>query len=957
MSARVASLEVNIGANVTGFQQAAGQVKAGLKQIESAAKTSGGALFHAEGALKGWSQAQYIASYNTERLASRASYLESRVRSGKMSVEQATSAMRGYTAEARKAEYQAMTFGEKYSYASRIVNDKAATFAMGAAKFAGMAAAIGFAGKQVYDFGKTGATIEYTAQKFDRLAIAAGSTGDVFLQQLRSATKGTVSDFELLRQGSDLLQLGLASDTKEAVRLSSVMTALGMDTGEMTLALANQSKRRLDQLGLSLTKFNEIEAKLKGSGLSKEQAFKEAFLQTAEQTVMVTGNKADSAMAPFMQFQAEGANVLDNLKQQTSMAISGDVQNFANFFKAMNAVKSGEMAWGGNMFEIMAGSKPALISGQENLSNLAMQQQEANNRQLFAANRGDTDFVRNLYGGGASTAADFLYEDAASRNARLRPTGAGGGGAPAGEGAEIDYAAMLSGGMALVDMTTKYSDSMDKIKNQFSDASKISKLYKDSFYDLHEELRRGEITSEEYKDGVKELQQSWFDGSFAADKQREAIERLNSDATVANQQFALSTLQSQEATEEQQYAFARASGLITEDAFEAQQAIDKITSAFAAGKISAEDAAAGIGKVGDWVGELDGARVSMVVDVFIVQHGTIPGSNIKPKDIQGGSCFTGDTLIGMADGSQKSIADVLVGDVVKSYDVDRCVFVDKLVVEKFAHEVTNYLDIDGLHVTPEHIVWSVTAAAWAAAGSLRIGDELMLDTGETKRITSIGFIAEPVTVYNFEVEEVHTYFAGGVLVHNAKSNNMWTGGPLNGDGFTVVGDAPGGTWTPYTEVIHNGHVYNAKEARILRDAGVLDGATYAAGGTAGSGPARRDGSRRSGGGPPGGNRTVRPGGDRHGGTLGSGASVEGSAGATAADVANQVSSETAAVVVSSQQATEQNAQLQTQQQVSAQQQTQQVLAEKLDQVVAALKKQADRNDMYTLFHSGQQTSI
>jgi hypothetical protein len=248
---------------------------------------------------------------------------------------------------------------------------------------------------------------------------------------------------------------------------------------------------------------------------------------------------------------------------------------------------------------------------------------------------------------------------------------------------------------------------------------------------------------------------------------------------------------------------------------------------------------------------------------------------------------------------------------------------------------------------------------WTAAGEVKPGDKLVGVDGKPKLVKNIQAVHAPGTkVYNLHVNhETHNYFAGGVLVHNSKSNN-WTGGPLNGDGFTVVGDAPGGTWTPYTEVIHNGHVYNAKEARVLRDAGVLDGARYAAGGGGIGGGNQRQPSRarRSGGGPPGGNRTVRPGGDRVGGTMAS-ASIQGDAGATAADVANQVSGETAAVVVSSQQATEQNAQLQTQQQVSAQQQTQQVLAEKLDQVVAVLKKQADRNDMYTLFHSGQQTSI
>ena len=189
-----------------------------------------------------------------------------------------------YEKQIKQAAWQSLTFGEKYQSVSNRVNDAAKKFGVGLALFTGTAVAMGMAGKKVYEFAKSGAEIEYTTQKFNRLTASVGGVSDVFMNQLRGATKGTVSDMALAKQASDMFQLGLAGTTQEAVRLSKVQTALGMDTGELTLALANQSKRRLDQLGLSLTKFNEIEAKLKASGMSNQAAFKEAFLQTAEQS-------------------------------------------------------------------------------------------------------------------------------------------------------------------------------------------------------------------------------------------------------------------------------------------------------------------------------------------------------------------------------------------------------------------------------------------------------------------------------------------------------------------------------------------------------------------------------------------------------------------------------------------------------------------------------------------------
>jgi hypothetical protein len=54
-------------------------------------------------------------------------------------------------------------------------------------------------------------------------------------------------------------------------------------------------------------------------------------------------------------------------------------------------------------------------------------------------------------------------------------------------------------------------------------------------------------------------------------------------------------------------------------------------------------------------------------------------------------------------------------------------------------------------------------------------------------------------------------------------SHLWTGGDI-GNGWQVVGDAPGGGWGPYTEAVFGNHVFDAKTSRKLRDAGILDGA-------------------------------------------------------------------------------------------------------------------------------------
>ena len=60
---------------------------------------------------------------------------------------------------------------------------------------------------------------------------------------------------------------------------------------------------------------------------------------------------------------------------------------------------------------------------------------------------------------------------------------------------------------------------------------------------------------------------------------------------------------------------------------------------------------------------------------------------------------------------------------------------------------------------------------WYAAVDLRAGDILVLVNGEyvTLEKTQHEILEAPITVYNFEVEDYHTYYVGtdGVLVHNA----------------------------------------------------------------------------------------------------------------------------------------------------------------------------------------------
>ena len=140
------------------------------------------------------------------------------------------------------------------------------------------------------------------------------------------------------------------------------------------------------------------------------------------------------------------------------------------------------------------------------------------------------------------------------------------------------------------------------------------------------------------------------------------------------------------------------------------------------------------------------------------------------------TCFVAGTPIALANGSTTPIEGVTVGDEVLSYDPDRGDFVSGRVTRLLVHPRTpKLLRINGvLTTTAEHRFY--VGGEWVPAGELHIGDLLLGDgsagiastLGADQRVVSLEELPGGVTTYNFEVEQYHDYFAGGVLVHNAK---------------------------------------------------------------------------------------------------------------------------------------------------------------------------------------------
>lgn len=133
-------------------------------------------------------------------------------------------------------------------------------------------------------------------------------------------------------------------------------------------------------------------------------------------------------------------------------------------------------------------------------------------------------------------------------------------------------------------------------------------------------------------------------------------------------------------------------------------------------------------------------------------------------------CLPAGTLVKTQNGD-KLIEDIQVGDMVLAKNVDTNIQAYKPVEQlyEFDAEVVYTVDVAGtkIRTTSNHPFW-VKGKGWTAADELLVGDMLETEDLAFNAIENISFEFEPTKVYNFTVEDYHTYYISelGFLTHN-----------------------------------------------------------------------------------------------------------------------------------------------------------------------------------------------
>jgi hypothetical protein len=164
-------------------------------------------------------------------------------------------------------------------------------------------------------------------------------------------------------------------------------------------------------------------------------------------------------------------------------------------------------------------------------------------------------------------------------------------------------------------------------------------------------------------------------------------------------------------------------------------------------------------------------------------------ANLVGSGESGLGCFVAGTPVSMADGTEKPIEAIQAGEQVLAWDDDTRQIFETRVIKPLHHEakMQTLFDIeleDGRRLTvnnnhpiyviedDEFILTRELAACFANGQPITFQD----NKGQAIRVANIHMRRQMCKVYNLEVkgqgQNGHTYYAGGVLVHN-RGRNKW----------------------------------------------------------------------------------------------------------------------------------------------------------------------------------------
>lgn len=188
---------------------------------------------------------------------------------------------------------------------------------------------------QVWSVLEQGAALNLAAERFDNLTASIGTTSDALLNDLGKATGGMMGNAEMIASASQIISLGLADNQKDVVDLAGLVSNLGWDMQQVIMTFANNSKMRLDALGISLTDVEQRAKALEAQGYNTDKAFDMAVIQAGQAKLELLGSAADTGAGAMKRLEVATEDMKTSLLGFIAMRSEGAIVGLANTIDAV----------------------------------------------------------------------------------------------------------------------------------------------------------------------------------------------------------------------------------------------------------------------------------------------------------------------------------------------------------------------------------------------------------------------------------------------------------------------------------------------------------------------------------------------------------------------------------------------------------------------------------------------
>lgn len=185
-----------------------------------------------------------------------------------------------------------------------------------------------------------GAELELATQRFDNLTRSVGSTADAMLDDLSRASGGMMTNADMIASASQIISLGLADNQQDVVDLASLVSQLGWDMQQVIMTFANNSKMRLDALGLSVTDVEERAKRLEAQGYDTDKAFDLAVIQAGQAKLELLGSAANTSAGGMERLKNRIIDAKDGLLEFIAVRSGPAFTGLANYMDAVEQAQA-----------------------------------------------------------------------------------------------------------------------------------------------------------------------------------------------------------------------------------------------------------------------------------------------------------------------------------------------------------------------------------------------------------------------------------------------------------------------------------------------------------------------------------------------------------------------------------------------------------------------------------------